>query len=77
MRLRLFAASLAIAAGASAASAQVDLTVNDVGLAIGDTRRTTGLLNYARDLRGVQIGVINLSDNGGRRRVVPIVNLGR
>src|SRR5512146_975254 len=34
---------------------------------------TIGLFNYARELHGAQIGVINVSDNGGHRRVIPIL----
>jgi hypothetical protein len=36
---------------------------------------TLGLLNYARELNGVQVGLINISDNGGRRRIIPIVSV--
>lgn len=33
---------------------------------------TIGLFNYARELHGVQIGLLNISDNEGHRRVIPI-----
>jgi hypothetical protein len=36
---------------------------------------TLGILNYARELRGLQIGLINISDNGGRRLVLPIIGV--
>jgi hypothetical protein len=36
---------------------------------------TIGLLNYAHELRGAQIGLINISDNGGKRRVLPILSV--
>lgn len=36
---------------------------------------TIGLLNYARELHGAQIGLINISDNGGRRRVLPLISV--
>ena len=35
-----------------------------------------GLVNYARELHGAQVGVINISDNGGGRRVLPILRFG-
>jgi hypothetical protein len=35
---------------------------------------TIGLFNYARELHGAQIGLINISDNEGHRRVLPIVS---
>lgn len=35
---------------------------------------TIGLLNYARELRGAQIGLLNISDNGGKRRVLPVIS---
>ena len=31
---------------------------------------TLGLFNYARELHGAQIGLINISDNDGSRRVL-------
>lgn len=34
---------------------------------------TIGLLNTARELHGVQIGLINVSDNGGKRLVLPLI----
>jgi hypothetical protein len=34
-----------------------------------------GLFNYAAELDGVQIGVINVSDNGGVRRVLPLISV--
>ncbi len=33
---------------------------------------TIGLFNYARELHGAQIGLINISDNEGHRRVLPV-----
>jgi hypothetical protein len=36
---------------------------------------TIGLFNYARELHGAQIGILNVSDNDGRRRVLPIFSL--
>jgi len=34
---------------------------------------TIGLLNTARELHGVQIGLINISENGGRKLVLPLI----
>jgi hypothetical protein len=36
---------------------------------------TIGLLNYARELHGAQVGLINISDNGGKRRVLPVLSV--
>jgi hypothetical protein len=36
---------------------------------------TIGLFNYARELHGTQLGIINVSDNGGHRRVIPLVSV--
>jgi len=36
---------------------------------------TIGLFNYANQLHGAQIGLINVSDNGGRRRVLPLLSV--
>jgi hypothetical protein len=36
---------------------------------------TIGLFNYARELHGAQIGLINISDNGGARRVFPVLSV--
>jgi hypothetical protein len=36
---------------------------------------TLGLINYARELHGAQIGLINISDNGGSRRVLPLLSI--
>ncbi len=36
---------------------------------------TIGLFNYARDLHGAQVGLINVSDNGGSRRVLPLLSI--
>jgi hypothetical protein len=36
---------------------------------------TIGLFNYARELHGAQVGLINVSDNGGDRRVLPLVSV--
>jgi hypothetical protein len=33
---------------------------------------TIGLINYARTLRGYQLGLINISDNDGRRLILPV-----
>jgi len=35
---------------------------------------TIGLINYARELHGVQVGLLNISDNEGHRRVIPILS---
>jgi hypothetical protein len=44
---------------------------------VGGTQHglTIGLFNYARELHGTQIGIINVSDNGGHRRVIPLVSV--
>jgi len=36
---------------------------------------TIGLFNYARELHGTQIGLINVSDNNGSRRVLPVISV--
>jgi hypothetical protein len=36
---------------------------------------TIGLFNYAHELHGAQIGLINVSDNDGNRRVLPLVSV--
>jgi hypothetical protein len=36
---------------------------------------TIGLFNYASELHGAQIGVINISDNDGNRRVLPLLSI--
>ena len=36
---------------------------------------TIGLFNYARELHGAQIGVLNISDNDGHRRVLPLLSV--
>jgi hypothetical protein len=36
---------------------------------------TIGVFNYAQTLHGAQIGLINVSDNGGRRRILPLVSV--
>lgn len=36
---------------------------------------TIGLFNYARELHGAQLGLINISDNGGSRRVLPLLSV--
>ncbi len=36
---------------------------------------TVGVFNYAKELMGVQIGLINVSDNGGRRRIWPLIGV--
>ncbi len=36
---------------------------------------TIGLFNYARELHGAQIGILNISDNGGHRRVIPVFSV--
>jgi len=34
-----------------------------------------GIVNFARELHGAQVGMINVSDNDGRLRVVPILSV--
>lgn len=34
-----------------------------------------GLFNYARELHGAQIGLINVSENDGNRRVLPLLSI--
>lgn len=34
-----------------------------------------GVFNYARELHGAQIGLINVSDNNGSRRVLPLLSV--
>jgi hypothetical protein len=34
-----------------------------------------GLFNYARELHGAQVGIINVSDNRGSRRVLPLLSV--
>jgi len=36
---------------------------------------TIGLFNYARELHGAQVGLINISDNSGSRRVLPLISV--
>jgi hypothetical protein len=36
---------------------------------------TLGVLNYAKELNGIQVGLINISDNGGRRRIIPVMSV--
>ncbi len=36
---------------------------------------TIGLLNYAHELHGAQVGILNISDNDGHRRVLPILSI--
>ena len=36
---------------------------------------TLGVLNYAKELNGIQLGIINVSDNGGRRRIIPLMSV--
>jgi hypothetical protein len=36
---------------------------------------TIGLWNYARELHGAQFGLINISDNDGKRRVFPLLSV--
>jgi hypothetical protein len=36
---------------------------------------TIGLWNYARELHGGQLGLINISDNDGKRRVFPLLSV--
>ena len=48
-------------------------TVNDVrGSQHGFT---LGLFNYANELHGVQIGLIDISDNGGQRGTLPLLSV--
>lgn len=52
--------------------------VSSVNLVRGEQRGLTiGIVNYARRLHGVQVGVINIvRDNPSGRRVLPVVNWG-
>jgi hypothetical protein len=52
--------------GALGAVTRVDGTQNGL---------TIGLFNYAKELHGAQIGILNVSDNGGHRRVIPILSV--
>jgi hypothetical protein len=36
---------------------------------------TIGVFNYAQTLHGAQIGLINVSDNGGARRILPLLSV--
>jgi hypothetical protein len=36
---------------------------------------TIGLFNYANELHGAQIGLLNISDNDGHRRVLPLLSI--
>lgn len=36
---------------------------------------TIGLFNYARELHGAQVGILNISDNDGHRRVLPVLSV--
>jgi hypothetical protein len=36
---------------------------------------TIGLFNYAHELHGAQLGVLNISDNDGHRRVLPLISV--
>jgi hypothetical protein len=36
---------------------------------------TIGLFNYAHELHGAQVGLINVSDNDGNRRVLPLLSV--
>lgn len=36
---------------------------------------TIGIVNYARELHGAQIGIINVSNNEGRLRVLPLLSV--
>jgi hypothetical protein len=38
---------------------------------------TLGVVNYARELHGAQVGLVNIVNGPGGRRVVPILNVGR
>jgi hypothetical protein len=39
---------------------------------------TIGVLNYARELHGFQVGVVNVADNNrGLARVLPVLNFHR
>jgi hypothetical protein len=63
-----------IAKGGSFRGASLS-AVNDVR---GSQRGLTiGIVNYARTLSGVQIGVINIISNAPSHRVLPVVNWGR
>jgi hypothetical protein len=36
---------------------------------------TIGLFNYAHELHGAQVGLINISDNDGHRHVFPLISI--
>lgn len=36
---------------------------------------TIGLFNYASELHGAQVGILNISDNDGHRRVLPVLSV--
>ncbi|MFN0099861.1 MAG: hypothetical protein ACKVS7_14400 [Gemmatimonadaceae bacterium] len=55
------------------------VSISSVNAVRGDQRGLTiGIVNYARSLRGAQLGVVNIvRDNPSGRRVLPIINWGR
>jgi hypothetical protein len=75
------------AAGAQEPTRGLDLTVNGTGISIGDSRGVNGLrlnfrdirldrVNYAWNLHGVQIGLINHARNNRHPfRWLPILNV--
>jgi len=53
-------------------------SVSAVNRVLGDQHGLTiGIVNYARTLDGCQLGLVNISDNGGRLLVLPIVSVRR
>src|SRR3569832_89704 len=64
MRLRLLALAALCACSAIpviAAAQSLDLTVNDVGVSIGDSRRVTGLRINFRDRRMEEVNGVNIT----------------
>lgn len=55
------------------------VSISSVNAVRGDQRGLSiGIVNYARSLRGAQLGVVNIvRDNPSGRRVLPIINWGR
>ena len=38
---------------------------------------TVGVVNYARELHGAQVGLVNIVNGPRGRRVIPVINVGR
>ena len=55
------------------------VSISSVNAVRGDQRGLSiGIVNYARSLRGAQLGVVNIvRDNPSGRKVLPIINWGR